>query len=211
MRAPRFLWQRRIDSLPRRRLFCLSFPPWPGPERELAGAEEDHWRGLAPAPRRRGRRTGGEKARVPSRLLASYGARGLPVEFASLLCVWPGARVRVSVCSPRPGLRSILLRPSTQECAPAPATAKPRGGHRALPREVRRPRAGGGRGGGEGTLPGTHTHPAISRECQPEWANPPSDPWPAAAPRPPPSAVRWRRDPFPPSLHLTIFQAPQLG
>lgn len=150
MRAPRFLWQRRIDSLPRRRLFCLSFPPWPGPgplgtgARALAGAEEDHWRGLAPAPRRRGRRTGGEKARVPSRLLASYGARGLPVEFASLLCVWPGARVRVSVCSPRPGLRSILLRRSTQECAPAPATAKPGGGHRALPREADAPHVSSG-------------------------------------------------------------------
>lgn len=71
-------------------------------------------------------------------------------------------------------------------------------------------------GGGEVTLGGgSHTHLGIPRDSA-GVSEPHSDAWPAA-PRPPPkrplvaATHRVPRDTFPPSLHLTIFQAPQLG
>lgn len=139
----------------------------------------------SPAPRRRrGRRTGSEKARVLSRLLASYSVQAFRIR----LVIVSLAR-RPSSClgllSP-PGLRSILLRPSTLK-EPASAQPSPAATLR-FPRGAMSPN---GRGAGRAGS-GSHTHLGISRECQLE-------PVSLARTRggrrrvPLPSALWWRR------------------
>lgn len=178
--------KRRIDSLPRRRLFYLSFPPCPGPgplgtgERALAGAEQDHCRGLAPAApprrspaprRRRGRRTGGEKARVPSRLLASYCARGLsnsPSDCASGPAPEFASRSALPApdCVPFFSARARRARQPRPQPSPAATVRSPRG--------ATSPSRRGGGGCGEGTLRVTHAHgnlqgmPAAAGEAHSE-------------------------------------------
>lgn len=162
-------------------------------------------RSLAP-PRRGGRRTGGEKARVllstPRFLLrpglsnsASYCVSGPAPEFVSRAAL------------PRLGLRSILLRPSTPS-APASATAKPPG-HRALPARCS---AVSGEGVTD-TLRVSLTRTYTLRNLKGMSAGvskPRSDAWPPA-PCPPPKrpsvAARHRvlQNTFPPSLHLNHF------
>lgn len=215
--------KRRIDSLPRRRLFYLSFPPCPGPgplgtgERALAGAEQDHCRGLAPAApprrspaprRRRGRRTGDEKARVPSRLLASYCARGLsnsPSDCASGPAPEFASRSALPApdCVPFFSARARRARQPRPQPSLAATVRSPRGA-------TSPSRRGGGEGAGRARS-GSHTHMGISRECQLERVKPTRSPASPATRRPVAARHRVPRDPFPPSLHLTIFQAPQLG
>lgn len=160
-------------------------------------------------PRPRGRRTGGEKARVLSRLLASY-------------CVG-ASRIRLVIVSlaRRPSSCLGLLSPPRTAFHSSPPEHVERAslGHSQAPRplcasrEVRRPRTGGGRAARARS--GSHTHLGIPRDSA-GVSEPHSDAWPTA-PRPPPKrplvAARYRvlRDTFPPSLHLTIFLAPQLG
>lgn len=160
-------------------------------------------------PRPRGRRTGGEKARVLSRLLASS------------YCVG-ASRIRLVIVSlaRRPSSCLGLLSPPRTAFHSSPPEHAERAslGHSQAPlppcasREVRRPRTGGG--GAVRARSGSHTHLAIPRDSA-GVSEPLSDAWPAA--RPPPkrplvaATHRVPRDTFPPSLHLTIFQAPQLG
>lgn len=162
-------------------------------------------------PRPRGRRTGGEKARVLSLLRASY-------------CVG-ASRFRLVIVSlaRRPSSCLGLLSPPRIAFHSSPPEHAERAslGHSQAPRppcasrEVRRPRTGGVGVGCEGTLGVTHALRNPKR-FQFGVSEPHPDAWPAA-PRPPPkrplvaATHRVLRDTFPPSLHLTIFQAPQLG
>lgn len=163
----------------------------------------------SPAPRRRrGRRTGSEKARVLSRLLASYSVQAFRIRLVIVSLARRPSSCLGLLSPPRTAFHSSP--PEHVERASL-CTAKPRG-HFALPARCDVPERAGGR---EGRLRVTHAlrnlkgMPAGARE-------PRSDPR-RAAPRPPAKrpmvAARHRvlRDTFPPSLHLSIFQAPQLG
>lgn len=169
-------------------------------------------RSLAP-PRRRGRRTGGEKARVLSRLLASYCARASRIRL-----------VIVSLAQRPSSCLGLLSPPRIAFHSSAPEHAERASiGHSQAPRppcapcEVRSLRRFGG--GGDGHAPGlslTHTYTLRNLKGMSAGVSKPrSDAWPPAPcpPRKRPSVAARQRvlqNTFPPSLHLTIFQAPQL-
>lgn len=161
-------------------------------------------RSLAP-PRRGGRRTGGEKARVLSRLLASYCARA--------------SRIRLVIVSlaQRPSSCLGLLSPPRIAFHSSPPVHAERAslGHSQAPRPPCAPcevlRRFGGEGNGHATRSLTRTYTLRNLKGMSAGVSKPrSDAWPPAPcpqPKRPSVAARHRvlQNTFPPSLHLNHF------